>query len=124
MVGDGFATCTKWILLLILVTGIPTGGYLIYQNAQRLVQSKERVLTAVNEQLSNQSFDAITNIEFSDTTYGWSVPQALSFERPLYTTNSPGRRQGAVLKGQFDRVEGVVKIVEPFKIELQVDPVP
>jgi serine/threonine protein kinase len=123
-VGDGFATTTKWLLLLILAIGIPSGGYLIYQNAQRLVQSQDRVLTAVNEQLGNRSFDSISNIEFSDTTFGWSVPESLAFERPLYTANAPGKRQGATLKGQFDRVEGLIKIVEPFQIELRVDPVP
>ena len=48
-VGDEFATTTKWLLLLILVTGIPGGGFLIYQNAQRLVKSQDQVLTAVNE---------------------------------------------------------------------------
>ncbi len=123
-VGDGFATTTKWILLLIIVIGIPAGGYVLYQNVQRLVRSQERVLIVVNEQLSNRKFDSISNIEFSDTTYGWNVPQELSFERPLYAADTPGRRQGAILKGQFDRVEGTVKIVEPFKIELQVEPVP
>jgi len=124
MLGDGLANTTKWILLLILVIGIPTGGFFVYQNTQRLVQSQERVLISVNEQLSNRKFDLISNIEFSDTTYGWSVPQTLSFERPLYIADSPGLRQGAVLKGEFDRVEGTVKIVEPFKIDLQVEPVP
>lgn len=124
LVGDGFAATTKWILLLVMVIGIPSGGYLVYQNTQRLVQSKQRVLTAVNEQLSNRKFDSISNIEFSDTTFGWSVSQALSFERPLYDANSPGKRQAAILKGQFDRVEGTVQIVEPFQIELRVEPVP
>jgi hypothetical protein len=32
----------------------------------------------------------------------------------LYDANSPGKRQPAILKGQFDRVEGTVQIVEPF----------
>ena len=123
-VGDGFATITKWILLLIMVVGIPWGGFSVYRNAQRLVQSQERVLSAVNEQLSRASFDSISAIDFVDTTYGWSVPPTLSFERPLYSANSPGRRQGATLKGQFDRVEGTVQILEPFQIELKVEPVP
>ena len=122
--GDGFATITKWILLVVMVVGIPWGGFLVYQNAQRLVHSQERVLSAVNEQLSRASFESISAIDFVDTTYGWSVPPTLSFERPLYSANSPGRRQGATLKGQFDRVEGTVQILEPFQIELKVEPVP
>jgi hypothetical protein len=124
VVGDGFATTTKWILLLVLVAGIALGGFLVYQNTQRLAQSQERVLSAVNEQLGRSSFDAILAIDFVDTTYGWRVPQTLSFERPLYRANSPARQQGATLKGQFDRVKGTVQILEPFQIELKVEPVP
>jgi hypothetical protein len=69
LVGDGFAATTKWILLLVMVIGIPSGGYLVYQNTQRLVQSKQRVFTAVNEQLSNRKFDSISNIEYRILRY-------------------------------------------------------
>ena len=124
VVGDGFATTTKWILLLVFLVGVPSGAFLVYQNTRRLVESQERVLNAVNEQLSRSSFESILVIDFVDTTYGWRVPQTLSFERPLYHANSPGLRQGATLKGRFDRVEGKVQILAPFRIELKVEPVP
>lgn len=124
LMGDGVAAMSKWILLLVLVVGIPIGAYFIYQNTQQLVESQERVLAAVNEQLGRSVYDSISKVEFLDTTFGWPVPETLTFERPLYDAKAPGKRQSATLKGRFDRVEGTLEILEPFQFKVKLEPVP
>jgi len=124
LVGMGVSGITKWIFLVALIGGVSYGGFFVWQNFQRLKLSRERVITVVNQQLGHTTYDAISAIEFTDTSIVYPVPETLAFEHPLFQTSAGTRRRTSTLKGRFDRAKGDVQITEPFLAQLAVEPVP
>jgi serine/threonine protein kinase len=122
IIRSGVARIATWVLLVTLLGGTAGGGYYVWQNYQRLTASRQQVLTAVNQALSRTDFEPISALDFSDVSIVRPLPQTLSFEHPLFQNSTGARRQTATLKGQFDRAQSTVEILEPFHIRVKVDP--
>lgn len=117
------AGATKWVLLLALLGGPAYGGYFVWQNNQLLERCRAEVLSALNPRLTRSNFDNIPAMEFVGSSIFLPVPTSLSFERPLFQTGPAGRRQVGVMRGQFDRSQGLVTITEPFRTKFEAKPV-
>jgi serine/threonine protein kinase len=124
IVRGGVASITKLVIALALLGGVTGGGYYLWQNNQRLKDSRQQVLSAANRVLSESTFDTVTTVDFTDTSILQPVPPILQFEHALFETTGGGRREVAILRGEFDRAGGTVRFSSPFRGQVKVKPVP
>ena len=97
-------------------------AFYLWQNQQVLKSSRTVTLTAVNQRLVG-AYEPVSSLDFTNASLLQPIPRILWFERPLYQATEMGRQSSGTLKGQFDRVQGTIEVLTPFRVRLKVDPV-
>ena len=128
----------NWAVILIVV-GIAVAccwfAYSTWTNNSRIITaSHDQVVDAVNLALRIKRIEPVTSVAFPGASRIFGVPETLAFEEGLRekeTVNMPGRPQIGLLKGQFNRTTGLLKMdIDMFDredelgIEMKLDPVP
>jgi serine/threonine protein kinase len=121
---SGVASLSKWVLLAALFGGVAFGSFYLWKNSSRLTTSREHLLPALNKTLTQRGYEAISTLEFADTSIIRPVPQALSFEHRVFRADGEWRDQTFTVKGRFDRISGTVDITGQFSTQFTVEPVP
>jgi hypothetical protein len=121
---EGLAGLVKWGILLAMVAGAVFGGNYLWLNTQKLQQSQGRVLTSVNDALKHAGYQPLDAIHFADASPLQPLATTLTFESPLWENVGTSIRQTTPLQGEFQRVDGVIEIQQPFRARIEVEPIP
>ena len=114
-VRNSVAGIVRWGLLLAVLAGVVCGGYYLWQNHQVLKSSRTVTLTAVNQKLVG-AYEPVSSLDFTNTSLLQPIPRILWFKRPLYKATEMGRQSSGTLKGRFDRVQGTIEVLTPFRV--------
>jgi serine/threonine protein kinase len=121
---EGIAGLVKWGLLLAVIAGAVFGGNYLWQNTQKLQESQDRVLANVNHALNRAGYEPLDSIQFVNASPLRPPPPTLTFESPLWKKDGDESRPTKPLQGEFQRVDGLIQIQEPFRMRITVEPIP
>ncbi len=98
---------------LIVLAAIAWAGsfvFKVWQNVRLVNRRQEQIVRAVNPRLGQRSLEAISSVEFTNTSLLRPVPEPLFFETPLFQKESAGHRRAGTLAGRFDSGKGRVEV--------------
>jgi serine/threonine protein kinase len=102
------------VIALIIVGSVAAGSYYVYsilaENSRLVTQSREQIVTTVNQQLQAWRLEPIPTVTLPDASKVFGVPEILTFEETFYRKGNRGRQALGTVRGEFNRQSGILRM--------------